>query len=179
MESLLAAIDTQCATREASRKWAVLYGVAAVLLAAAGVAASVLAPGVPFLAILLGSLAGASLFFALYVGVTRLLSPERHDRVNFRQNLTLPRRRLISVWLIIGWVLLILLAFRPNAEAGVLVGAVNVTFLMFVWRFGSATPQERAEQYELFEAEEAAREAEQWADDIEDDWPEDLNEEQR
>lgn len=142
MDAILTALS-QWARHLGARAGLAVAGLAALgaALVAAAYVLLIVAPDWAMLPAVPGAAAGAAWFAALFVAWQELLPEPWRTRVNLRAAWPLPRRRLAAWWAAIAWFTMLVLA-----GAGVnspVIGALNVTVLLTVWRLGSMTAVER------------------------------------
>ena len=102
------------------------------------------------LQVTMGSLGGLLFFFAGYMFWFAGLNADLREKLNFRGQLSLGRRRVFVVVLALLWIL-VLWAVGSRLGSS-LLGAFNVAVLLTLWRLFTATGQERAaldEQLEM------------------------------
>lgn len=96
---------------------------------------------IDILSIILGCLAGVLWLVAGYITFNEILPKNLRDRFDFRGNWLIGRRRWIMGWALLVWLLILELTGHWMPKA--IVGALNVTVMLTLWRIATPTTFER------------------------------------
>lgn len=94
-----------------------------------------------WLVVILGSIAGVLWFMVGYLVFNEILPNDLRDKVDFRGNFALNKRRWIVGWVLVVW--LLLLEFAGHSLPKAIIGALNVAVLLGLWHLATATEFER------------------------------------
>lgn len=119
----------------------IVYALVALFLFATGLGVAGSLIKIRLISISLGGLAGLIWFIVGYIVFSEVLSDDLRDKFDLRENWEIGTRRWGSCSALIVW--LLFLEFVGNSLPKAIIGALNVTVLLILWRLVSATEFER------------------------------------